>query len=161
MVKLNKIYTRTGDAGTTGLVDGSRLPKHAPRMQAVGDVDEANSYFDAVKRDLNRLNDVVAELKDSVTELTIHMEHLCIEKAYAEHFWIREAHAEAIDARETTYQKLLKQTKEEENKEKDAKKKAKLTVKVHDGVDDHRAARRRLSAHTSPRQRSTTLSSGR
>ncbi|HUD95736.1 cob(I)yrinic acid a,c-diamide adenosyltransferase [Sphingobium sp.] len=43
MVKLNKIYTRTGDAGTTGLVDGSRLPKHASRMQAVGDVDEANS----------------------------------------------------------------------------------------------------------------------
>jgi len=43
MVKLNKIYTRTGDSGTTGLVDGSRLPKHAPRMGAVGDVDEANS----------------------------------------------------------------------------------------------------------------------
>lgn len=43
MVKLNKIYTRTGDDGTTGLVDGSRLPKNAPRMQAVGDVDEANS----------------------------------------------------------------------------------------------------------------------
>jgi cob(I)alamin adenosyltransferase len=43
LVKLNKIYTRTGDDGTTGLVDGSRIPKHAPRMQAVGDVDEANS----------------------------------------------------------------------------------------------------------------------
>ena len=43
MVKLNKIYTRTGDAGTTGLADGSRIAKHAPRMQAVGDVDEANS----------------------------------------------------------------------------------------------------------------------
>lgn len=43
MVKLNKIYTRTGDDGTTGLVDGSRIAKHAPRMQAVGDVDEANS----------------------------------------------------------------------------------------------------------------------
>ncbi len=43
MVKLNKIYTRTGDAGTTGLADGTRLPKYAPRMQAVGDVDEANS----------------------------------------------------------------------------------------------------------------------
>lgn len=42
MVKLNKIYTRTGDAGTTGLVDGSRLPKYAPRMEAVGDVDELN-----------------------------------------------------------------------------------------------------------------------
>ncbi|AKH43502.1 cob(I)alamin adenosyltransferase [Altererythrobacter atlanticus] len=43
MVRLSKIYTRTGDDGTTGLVDGSRLPKHAIRMKAVGAVDEANS----------------------------------------------------------------------------------------------------------------------
>ena len=43
MVKLNKIYTRTGDDGTTGLVDGSRQPKSSPRMAAIGDVDEANS----------------------------------------------------------------------------------------------------------------------
>ena len=43
MVKLNKIYTRTGDRGTTGLVDGSRIAKHAARMEAVGSVDEANS----------------------------------------------------------------------------------------------------------------------
>ena len=45
MVKLNKIYTRTGDRGTTGLVDGSRLPKHAARMEAIGAVDEANSLI--------------------------------------------------------------------------------------------------------------------
>ncbi len=45
MVKLNKIYTRTGDDGTTGLVDGSRLPKHAVRMEAIGAVDEANSLL--------------------------------------------------------------------------------------------------------------------
>lgn len=43
MVKLNKIYTRTGDDGTTGLVDGSRRPKHDARMDAIGAVDEANS----------------------------------------------------------------------------------------------------------------------
>ncbi|QNQ08943.1 cob(I)yrinic acid a,c-diamide adenosyltransferase [Sphingomonas alpina] len=43
MVKLNKIYTRTGDNGTTGLVDGSRVAKTDPRMSAIGDVDEANS----------------------------------------------------------------------------------------------------------------------
>ncbi len=43
MVKLNRIYTRTGDDGTTGLVDGSRLPKHHARMEAIGAVDEANS----------------------------------------------------------------------------------------------------------------------
>ncbi len=43
MVKLNKIYTRTGDDGTTGLVDGSRCPKHSARINAMGLVDEANS----------------------------------------------------------------------------------------------------------------------
>lgn len=43
MVKLNKIYTKTGDDGTTGLVDGSRLSKNNPRMAAIGDVDELNS----------------------------------------------------------------------------------------------------------------------
>ena len=42
MVKLNRIYTRTGDAGTTGLVDGSRLSKAHSLMTAIGDVDEAN-----------------------------------------------------------------------------------------------------------------------
>lgn len=43
MVKLNKIYTRTGDDGTTGLVDGSRCPKYSARITAIGIVDEANS----------------------------------------------------------------------------------------------------------------------
>ena len=43
MVKLNKIYTRTGDDGTTGLVDGSRVAKADPLMEAIGAVDEANS----------------------------------------------------------------------------------------------------------------------
>ena len=43
MVKLNKIYTRTGDDGTTGLVDGSRVAKASLRIEAIGKVDEANS----------------------------------------------------------------------------------------------------------------------
>ena len=43
MVKLNKIYTRTGDKGTTGLGDGTRLPKHAIRIEAYGTVDETNA----------------------------------------------------------------------------------------------------------------------
>jgi cob(I)alamin adenosyltransferase len=43
VVKLNKIYTRTGDDGTTGLVDGSRRAKHDLRMEAIGEVDELNS----------------------------------------------------------------------------------------------------------------------
>lgn len=43
MVKLNRIYTRTGDAGETGLVDGSRIFKDDPLAQAIGEVDELNS----------------------------------------------------------------------------------------------------------------------
>lgn len=43
MVKLNKIYTRTGDDGTTGLGDGARVPKDALRVEAFGTVDETNS----------------------------------------------------------------------------------------------------------------------
>ncbi|MEZ5681300.1 MAG: cob(I)yrinic acid a,c-diamide adenosyltransferase [Erythrobacter sp.] len=75
MVRLNKIYTRTGDDGTTGLVDGSRLAKHAPRMEAIGAVDEANSalglaavtlggseYADALFRIQNDLFDLGADL---------------------------------------------------------------------------------------------------
>jgi len=43
MVRLNRIYTRTGDDGTTGLVDGSRMAKDDARMVAIGEVDELNS----------------------------------------------------------------------------------------------------------------------
>jgi cob(I)alamin adenosyltransferase len=43
LVKLNKIYTRTGDDGRAGLVDGSRVSKAGPHMAAIGEVDEANS----------------------------------------------------------------------------------------------------------------------
>ncbi|WP_260928688.1 cob(I)yrinic acid a,c-diamide adenosyltransferase [Novosphingobium sp. 9] len=53
MVRLNRIYTRTGDTGTTGLVDGSRLPKHHPRMDVIGRVDEANCAIGMAVRELD------------------------------------------------------------------------------------------------------------
>jgi len=43
LVKLTKIYTRTGDKGSAGLVDGSRVSKSSLRMTAIGEVDEANA----------------------------------------------------------------------------------------------------------------------
>ena len=43
MVKLNKIYTRTGDKGDTGLVGGERRPKYELRIDAYGTVDETNA----------------------------------------------------------------------------------------------------------------------
>lgn len=53
MVKLNRIYTRTGDAGTTGLVDGSRVSKADARLAAIGEVDEANSAIGVAIRSLD------------------------------------------------------------------------------------------------------------
>jgi cob(I)alamin adenosyltransferase len=46
--RLSKIYTRTGDDGTTGLGDGTRVPKDAPRVEAYGTVDELNSQLGVV-----------------------------------------------------------------------------------------------------------------
>ena len=46
--RLSKIVTRTGDAGTTGLGDGSRVPKDSPRIAAIGSVDELNSVIGVV-----------------------------------------------------------------------------------------------------------------
>ena len=43
--RLSKIYTKTGDDGTTGMGDGSRVAKYSARVQAIGDVDELNSVL--------------------------------------------------------------------------------------------------------------------
>jgi cob(I)alamin adenosyltransferase len=54
LVKLNKIYTRTGDGGSAGLVDGSRVSKSSLRMIAIGEVDEANSAIGVAIAALNK-----------------------------------------------------------------------------------------------------------
>ena len=51
MVTLNRIYTKTGDSGETGLGDGSRLPKYALRVAAMGAVDETNSAIGVARLD--------------------------------------------------------------------------------------------------------------
>ena len=50
--RLSKIYTRTGDDGSTGLSDGSRVAKHCPRMQAIGAIDETNSLIGVLVAEL-------------------------------------------------------------------------------------------------------------
>ena len=51
MVTLNKIYTKTGDSGETGLGDGSRVSKTSPRIAAIGAVDETNSAIGIARLD--------------------------------------------------------------------------------------------------------------
>jgi cob(I)alamin adenosyltransferase len=57
MVKLNKIYTKTGDKGETGLGDGSRVPKHAARVAAYGTVDETNAVLGLARLETAKLHD--------------------------------------------------------------------------------------------------------
>ena len=54
MVVLNKIYTRTGDAGLTALGSGERVPKHSLRIAAYGTVDEANAFIGAARLEVGK-----------------------------------------------------------------------------------------------------------
>jgi cob(I)alamin adenosyltransferase len=64
--RLTKIYTRTGDAGTTGLGDGSRVNKASFRIAALGDIDELNSVIGVL---------LCEELPPAVRELLTGVQH--------------------------------------------------------------------------------------
>lgn len=65
--RLSKIYTRTGDDGTTGLGDGQRVSKNDPRVEAYGTVDELNSAMGVLL--------AVPALPESVTRCLIEIQH--------------------------------------------------------------------------------------
>jgi cob(I)alamin adenosyltransferase len=72
MVKLNKIYTRTGDDGTTGLVAGPRRKKHDLRVESYGEVDEANSCIGLVRQhlaDLPALDRMLVRIQNDLFDL--------------------------------------------------------------------------------------------
>src|SRR5262245_57203223 len=62
--RLSKIYTRTGDGGTTGLADGSRLSKDSARIEAIGAVDELNSQIGSIL-----LHPLPAEIANCLTDV--------------------------------------------------------------------------------------------
>ncbi|RZA20153.1 MAG: cob(I)yrinic acid a,c-diamide adenosyltransferase [Lysobacteraceae bacterium] len=92
--RLSKIYTRTGDDGTTGLGDGSRVDKDSLRVSAYGTVDEANSTIGLL---------LAADMPEDVRELLTRVQHqlfdlggeLCIPG----HAAIFDADVEALEAR--------------------------------------------------------------
>lgn len=73
MVKLNKIYTRTGDDGTTGLGGGERRLKHDLRVEAYGTVDEANSFVGLARlhtaKDFPELDTMLARIQNDLFDL--------------------------------------------------------------------------------------------
>jgi cob(I)alamin adenosyltransferase len=62
MVKLNKIYTRTGDGGMTGLVSGPRRMKSDLRVEAYGAIDEANAFVGLARQHTHAIPDLDAML---------------------------------------------------------------------------------------------------
>ena len=71
MVKLNKIYTRTGDSGAAGLVDGSRVSKSGLRMAAIGEVDEANAAIGVTiaALDMGEVTDRLIRIQNDLFDL--------------------------------------------------------------------------------------------
>jgi cob(I)alamin adenosyltransferase len=69
MVRINKIYTRTGDDGSTGLVDGSRVPKDSLRVTAYGDIDELNANLGAVRSELGNWSELDTKIENIQQEL--------------------------------------------------------------------------------------------
>ena len=60
--RLSKIYTRTGDSGTTGLGDGSRVAKDDLRITALGDVDELNATIGVLRSQIS-----ISPIEDKAT----------------------------------------------------------------------------------------------
>src|SRR5271157_5974514 len=72
MVKLNKIYTRTGDDGSTGLANGERRAKCDSRVEAYGDIDETNSAIGLARLStaaLPELDSMLARLQNDLFDL--------------------------------------------------------------------------------------------
>ena len=72
MVKLNKIYTKTGDDGTTGLVDGPRRAKDDLRVDAYGTVDETNAAIGLARlytKDMARVDHALARVQNDLFDL--------------------------------------------------------------------------------------------
>jgi cob(I)alamin adenosyltransferase len=69
--RLTKIYTRTGDAGTTGLGDGSRIGKASLRIAALGEVDEVNSLLGVVLCEVlpNDVRDLLSGIQHDLFDL--------------------------------------------------------------------------------------------
>ncbi|WP_338525861.1 cob(I)yrinic acid a,c-diamide adenosyltransferase [Pseudomonas batumici] len=67
--RLSKIYTRTGDAGETGLGDGRRVPKDHPRIEAIGEVDMLNSQLGLLLAGLAELVVIHPELSELIEVL--------------------------------------------------------------------------------------------
>jgi cob(I)alamin adenosyltransferase len=92
--RLSKIYTRTGDDGSTGLGDGSRVAKESLRVEAYGTVDETNSALGVILG-----NPVLpSEIRRALTEIQHDLFDLGGELCIPGHLMIKPAHVDRLEA---------------------------------------------------------------
>ena len=93
--RLTRIYTRTGDDGSTGLGDGARVPKDSQRVEAYGTVDELNSAVGVVLADVA----LPAAIRDCLTEIQHDLFDLGGELCIPGHRVITAAHVLRLESR--------------------------------------------------------------
>jgi len=91
--RLSKIYTRTGDDGSTGLGDGTRVAKENLRVEAYGTVDETNSAVGVILGNV----DLPAEIRRSLTEIQHDLFDLGGELCIPGHIMIGTAHVDRLE----------------------------------------------------------------
>jgi len=92
--RLTRIYTRTGDDGTTGLADGRRVPKDDARIEAIGAVDELNSALGALLAET-----LPDEIRSALTRVQHDLFDLGAELSVPGHVVMSEAHVEDLEKR--------------------------------------------------------------
>lgn len=92
--RLSKIYTRTGDDGTTGLGDGSRVPKYSVRVEAYGTVDEANSSLGV----LLAMSSIPDAVRTCLTDVQHDLFELGGELCIPGHAAVTQAHIDRLES---------------------------------------------------------------
>jgi cob(I)alamin adenosyltransferase len=105
--RLTKIYTRTGDAGTTGLGNGSRVSKGSARIQAIGSVDELNSTIGVI------LSEPLPDrIRDCLTDIQHELFDLGGELSIPGHVIVRDNHVLRLESRLDEFNARLSPLKE-------------------------------------------------
>lgn len=100
--RLSVIATRTGDDGTTGLGDGSRTPKDAPRIAAMGDVDELNSVIGVLLTE-----DLPADISTDLLAIQHDLFDMGAELCIPGHTALTDEYIARLDARLVHYNETL------------------------------------------------------
>ena len=105
--RLSVIATRTGDQGTTGLGDGSRVSKHSPRIEAMGNVDELNSVMGLLRSEPlpDHIDHLLARIQNDLFDLGAE---LCIPG----HIVLTEHHVQYLDQKVDHYNASLERLQE-------------------------------------------------